>query len=514
MTDHPFATQIRAAQSALATNKLQRCYQILHEILRADQRHPQANRLLASCYLAAGNPEAAIDHFRISLEQQPADAQTLLELITAYRLHGSSSMALQTTDDLLRDWPELAMAHVHRGNILADTQHREAAAASFRRAIQLDPECAEAWLSLVLLGADEAATISTEQQHELACRTQAFNPSLDAASKRQQSLLHFCLARLLDSQHSYDHAFRHFCLANQYRKSLLQSSDRFNPVSERDRLRKMHVVAKQNPKHSFGTPNQSNSIRPVFIVGMLRTGTTLLETLLSRHPQIAAGGEMMHIKLLIRDKLPRATGHSYPELLDHLNPVLARMAAKHYLEQAKATAMRMDPDIDMQEVRFIIDKMPSNYQDLGLISALFPDAIIVHTTREPMDTLWSCFRENLSATYSNDMQDLLDYYALYKEYMRLWEQTGIPMHHLSYEQLVSMPEKCLQQLLNCLGLPHTHLTATQHRATLTNTASAQQVRQPINTQAIGKWKLYEQHLRPWQQKLAAIEGASGAQEFS
>jgi len=496
----------------IAHNKgdFKRAVGLLADLVRSEQDHPEANYLLGSCYLASGYPAEAIQHFKIANQAAPPHAPWLMDMITALRLHGASDEALETGRQLLQMVPSQALAHVCYANLLADTGRSDEAADTFRTAIRLDRHCAEAWLGLAQLGDDHAAGISTEELQQLSSQTLPFDPGLDPVQMRRQSMLSSCVARLRHLRQEYAAAFTHFTTANRYRKQLQRRHNSFSIDLERQQFERMCAACQTDFPVAPQQRRSDGQFTPIFIVGMLRTGTTLLETLLCRHSQIAGGGEMMHMKHIAKDKLPRATGVSYPQLLNQLTPELSRMAAQHYIELASATALRMNPDLDVKATRYIVDKMPSNHQDLALIRKLFPDAIVIHTSRDPMDTLWSCYREELSASYSNDLDDLLDYYLLYRDYMSLWQQCDLDIHHLTYEDLVTDPDSSVHRLLHRCGLTTEDIVSNQSRASLTNTASAQQVRKPIHNKAIGQWRLYAEQLQSLQARLKTLSDADQA----
>ena len=505
---------IQDAASALASGDYEHALRILQQARKTNPANAEISYLSARAYMALGYPEAAVQHFETGLAARKPQAVEWLDLIIALRLQGSSEQAIFMAQQLLDHHPHMAMAHVQLGNLRADTGNREAAAESFRAAIRLNKDCVEAWLSLILLGTDYALTISSDELNLLNQQVVEFDTQLDEHEKRRQSLLHFCVARLMHSKENFAAAFMHFENANRYRKLLTNTKHAFDIHRERDILNRMRSVCQQTSISKPPAIRQHHSVTPIFIVGMLRTGTTLLETLLGRHSRIVAGGEMMHLKRIAQDKLPQASGTSYPECLQRLNPSLCRLAANHYRQQALATAARMNPAVDVSKACYVVDKLPSNFQDLALIRHLFPEAIIIHTSRHPMDTIWSCFRENLSASYCNDLDDLVEYYLLYLDYMKLWQQLGIDIHHLAYEELVSNPETSLRNLLRACAINYEPLTANAQRATLTNTASAQQVRSPIHGKAIGQWRRYGKQLKAIQDKLNAVTGTDQANVYS
>lgn len=225
---------------------------------------------------------------------------------------------------------------------------------------------------------------------------------------------------------------------------------------------------------------------PVFVVGMPRSGTSLLEQMLDRHPQIAGAGELEAIRL-IAQQLSSPVYYSRR---------LAEITAKQLTELAQAhltTLQKFAPGAAV-----VIDKMPDNLQHLGLIYQLFPKARVLHITRDPVDTCFSCFRQRFGAglSYTQRLSWLGSYYRSCARLMHHW-QSVLPLmiHSVRYEQLVTEPEQSMRSVLAALGLEWDARVLSPHRSDrLVTTASRLQVQEPLHTRAVGRAAPYHAHL--------------------
>ena len=225
-------------------------------------------------------------------------------------------------------------------------------------------------------------------------------------------------------------------------------------------------------------PSQgSNSSQPVFIVGMFRSGTTLMEQILGAHNEIDTAGEVDAMLRLVH-------AHPYPSCIE--NP--PENASGNYLAALRRDAPR------------VTDKMPSNYLHVGLIHTLFPHATILHMTRDARDTCVSCFANAFAASqaYTANLDELAEVYGLYTELMAHWSNV-LPnrMHAVAYEDLVTNPESTIRGVLDAIGVAWEPACLDFHTVRrIPITPSADQVRRPLYTSSIGRWKRFKSHLGP------------------
>jgi hypothetical protein len=247
-----------------------------------------------------------------------------------------------------------------------------------------------------------------------------------------------------------------------------------------------------------------DSERPVFVVGMLRTGTTLVEQILASHPAVHGAGEVPHLGAMVNNMSERLGGsEKYPECIKSLSAAAVRVLAGEY-EQALDQSIR---GRQTAEVLRVVDKMPSNYLNLGLIATLFPKARIIHCRRDPVDTCLSCYFQNFQEpiAYTLDLRHLGQYYREYERLMAHWRAVlPVGVFDLAYEELTADLEGVSRCLLDFCGLPWDDrcLRFNESRR-IVRTSSALQVRQPVYRSSVGKWKRYEAQLGPL---IAALKG--------
>jgi tetratricopeptide (TPR) repeat protein len=325
---------------------------------------------------------------------------------------------------------------------------------------------------------------------------EAIQRLLQAGIPHGEIALNFIAAQLLEAAEKYDEAFSLAAKANaSYRGSPYnpQGQSRFTDqiidYFTRQRLRAM-------PKTTI------RSDKPVFIVGMPRSGTSLVEQILASHPAVHGAGELDYIHRTLVGMLDFLDSKidDYPACLDNLTTEHVDGLTDFYLEPFIASA----PDAAR-----ITDKMPLNFLHLGIISVLFPEARIIHCIRDPMDTCVSCYMThfNQGNAYRYDLTHLGGFYRLYERLMTHWKSViDLPVLDICYEQVIANPEAQSRKMVEFLSLPWDDRCLSFHKTKRACvTASALQVRRPIYGTSIGRWRHYEKHLGPLK---AALFGGS------
>lgn len=490
--------QLSAAAELENQGQLQQAAAGYQKVLAAEPDNVSALRAFGALSLTAGHPEMAATLLEkaVRLGAGSSHAETVstwLELARARRQLGQADAAREAVDQALQHEDTGPDVWLESGHLHSDAGDAVSAIRDYHRALKLDSRCVEALYSLSFLHQTGDYTFSADERRSL----QSLLEQLQALPLRRVALLHFTQARILHKAGDYPAAFAAFQQANRAQHDAQQDWERYRLCDRQELLRRSREVFTGIKLH---TPpgNTPQPPMPVFIVGMPRCGSTLLESYLIRHTQIAGAGESAAVKNVARQQLPRATGQPYPDHMPAIPDELARMGARHVIGQLQQRL----PTPPAKDVRLIIDKMPTNFEYLGLIARLFPGAPVIHLRRDPMDTLWSCFQQNLAARYSNDFGDLEGQYRCYRGFMDLWRGTGLPMLELDYETLVSNFESVLPRVIDYLGLEWDErcLDSRQTGSAIT-TASRMQVRKPVHTGAIGAWQRYAQQLQPLRQRL-------------
>jgi hypothetical protein len=318
-------------------------------------------------------------------------------------------------------------------------------------------------------------------------------------SPDDQLRLEQVLAWTFDRAGDYEQSFTHCRHAREVRKKLdRQRGIVFDRAEHRrliDRISHVFSTGWFERVRSFGNESEL----PIFIVGMMRSGTTLAEQILASHPAVHGAGELHDMERLVTS-MPGmlATTDEYPECAARIDaPTMAALA-----EDCLRTLRRLGGD-----ALRVVDKMPFNYLRVGLIAALFPRARIIHCRRDPLDTCLSCYFQDFSGihAFTLDLADLGCYYREYERLMAHW-QAVLParVFNLAYEDLTADLEGMSRRLLDFCGLPWDDrcLRFNESRR-IVRTSSALQVRQPVYRSSVGKWKRYEAQLGPL---IAALKG--------
>lgn len=306
-----------------------------------------------------------------------------------------------------------------------------------------------------------------------------------------KAFLYFALGKIHDDCKHYLEAFKYYQEGNQIRRERTQfdraAHRRF--VEESIQVFTSEFFAK---KGGIG----SLTDKPVFVVGMPRSGTTLVEQIVASHPNVHGAGEQPYLHK-IKQKISLLIGGAYPKQIQEIDHKMALELATYY----ENSVFNVAP----ASVKYVIDKAPYNFLHLGLISLLFPNARVIHCCRDPLDTCISnyfqCFKQGNSHSY--DLEDLGFYYIQYKKIMTHWQKVlPIKILEVHYEDIVTNEQIKIRELLDFLGLTWDTACLEFYKANRSvKTASLFQTRQPIHNKSIQRWKKYEQFIGPLQEIL-------------
>lgn len=388
--------------------------------------------------------------------------------------------------ELLRQFPEHPFAHLYNGHLQKAIGETAAAVGSYRRAIELDTECGEALYNLVELPEYEASGTIRAQAMELASRY-----DLPPAERINAA---FAAARILDRERQFRQAFEYLTRANEWARSESeQSGRRYDRDATESRV--AQTIARY-PRMTFraAISNLPVELVPIFVVGLPRSGTTLMEQILSCHTRVEAGGELTAARRSESEfrRARAAAGRDGP--VDPTNKVdagLLESARERYVEALFECGLSGP---------VIVDKLPANFEIAGFLRAMFPDAPILHSVRDLRATGFSLYNANFGAheSWYCDLEDLAHYLRLYRRLMSHWHDVmAPPLTRIFYEQLVSEPEKQIPALLQSAGLPFEPSCLEFYRSARPMlTASHAQVRRPAYTSAIDHWRNYSDWLGP------------------
>jgi Flp pilus assembly protein TadD len=500
--------QLLRAGRALVDNDLPTAESILRPLLRRRPTDVAAIRMMAELAARVGRPADAENLLRRALELAPgwdaarANLATLLyrqnrwtealdELARIEAPEDDSRRSLKAAvlgrvgayeeaiglyRAVLQRHPRQPKVWMSLGHMLKTLGQTDEAISCYRRALEIAPALGEAWWSLANL---KTARFSDE---DLAAMRAAL--AQQELGEQDRFHLHFALGKALEDRHDDAAAFSHYSDGNRIRAEQL----RYDP--ERVSEGVDAAIGLFTPDFFAARSGQGCDARdPIFVLGMPRAGSTLVEQILASHSEVEGTMELPDIITLVK-RLGRRG--DYPELLAGLSPDELRSLGEDYLDGTRIHRTLGRP--------FFIDKMPNNWAHVGFIRLTLPNARIVDARRHPLACCFSNFKQHYARgqAFSYDLSHLGRYYADYVRLMAHFDavQPGA-VHRVIHERLVADPEPEIRRLLDYLGLPFDSACLRSHETKRpVMTASSEQVRRPITSEGVDQWRRFEQWLDP------------------
>jgi tetratricopeptide (TPR) repeat protein len=434
---------------------------------------------LGEVYMERDEPGEAIAHFEQALALSEEERPGLhLSLGLALQDEGRLDEARAHYETALEIQPDTAAAHLNLGGLAEEQGHMGEAEAAFRTALRIQPSFpnSHAQLAILLRG-------KLPDEDLAALEGRLADPDLPRGARGR---LLFGLAHVLDHRGEYARASECLREANAISKELAKGNRGYVPA-EHERFIGRLLEAFDAEFFARHAGAGHDSCQPVFIFGLPRSGTTLVEQVLSSHSRIHGAGELRLAGQTFA-AIPGAVDRPGPpiECAPHLDgPALRRLGEQH-LERLRALAGdRADR---------VADKMPDNYMHLGLLAALFPRATFIHCRRDLRDIAVSCWMTDFrSIRWANDPEHIATRFQQYRRVMDHWESVlPAPIHHVDYEETVQDLESVARHLIAACGLDWEPACLEFHRNERPiRTASVTQVRQPIYKRSVARWKNYE-----------------------
>lgn len=448
-----------------------------------------AHNNLGLALLALEQLEEAVTSFKNVLSIDKNNPDAFLNLGIAYLEMNDGEGALAYFDRALSIDPGFFDAHDNRGVALGSLGRLEEAAEAHRKAISLQPQNAKPYINLSIL-----YKVSGDDRDISAMERLANDPII--AEDERMGLL-FALARAYDHIGGPDKAFAYLKEANN-RKRRTFDFDIAEQIALHDKIKR---VFSGKFISSLADKGDKSEI-PVFVVGLPRSGSTLIEQILASHPDIHGAGEHKGIVHIIDDLSHRSARElPFPQCVEAVPDGSWQDLGASYVAGVTAGAPK---------ARRVIDKFLGNYQNLGLINLLLPNARIIHSHRDPISTCFSCYQTDFRypVPYACDLVELGEFYRLYEDLMDHWRQvSALPILDLDYEKLVFDQKGETERLLAFCALDWDDACLNFHKTERTvRTASLSQVRQPIYTSAVKRWENYREHLNPLLDALGVSAG--------
>jgi tetratricopeptide (TPR) repeat protein len=384
------------------------------------------------------------------------------------------------------------------GHSLKAQGHQQQAIEAYRAALETRPNFGDAYWSLANLKTYRfsPAEIARMQAALAASATAAASAGVSDTARADRLHLHFALGSALESAGRYEQSWSHYERGN----ALKQAESRYRPeFAELDTQRQIAVCTSQffAERRGLGAPDPD----PIFIVGVPRSGSTLVEQILASHSCVEGTQELNVIPRIVQELQGQSDpcAPRYPGALLDLFPKSFLELGQRYL--AETGVFRKSAPARP----FFIDKLPNNFRHIGLIHLMLPNAKIIDVRRSPMACCFSNFKQLFAAghEFSYDMEFIARYYRTYIELMRHWDEV-LPgrVHRIHHEDLVEDLSGNVRRLLDFCGLPYEPACIAFHNTERSiGTASSEQVRRPINRDGLDQWQHYETWLRPLQDTL-------------
>lgn len=464
----------------------------------------EAERLLNECLkLAPGYSHARFDLAEmLHTQQKAAPMLPLLERLlvlepgnldyrtlqsAAYSLLGHSGQAVRILADVVVEFPDHPVAWMYYGHALRSAGRIDEAITAYRRAAGLSPGFGEAWFSLANL-----KTFRFTAEELEAMRAQLARADLGAEDRWN---LEFSLGNALESAGDFAASFAHYARGNALRRAAIQyDPERTTALIERSRalFTREFFAARAGAGHP--------SSEPIFIVGLPRAGSTLLEQILASHSQVEGTRELPDVSAFARELGVWDSPPTYPESVARLSRAQLAALGERYLRQTR-------PHRLLGRAHFI-DKMGNNFLDVGLIHLILPNARIIDARRAPLACCFSNFKQHFvsGVWFSYSLEDLGRYYRDYVALMAHFDSV-LPgrIHRVQYESLIADFPGEVRRLLDHCGLPFEEQCLRFHETRrVVQTASSEQVRRPLYSESVDEWRNFEPWLGPLKQALGEL----------
>ncbi len=377
--------------------------------------------------------------------------------------------------------PDLADAYNNMGNVLKELGQLAEAHDAYLQAIRLDPNIAGVYVNL----ADSKKFAPGDPHLE---RWRRWRQRPESLSKTDRMQLDFALSKAYSDLKDYRRSFERLLAGNAAKRATITYDETavFGLFDRIEAIFTRELIAK---KSGGGDP----SPMPIFVIGMPRSGTTLVEQIIASHPMVHGAGELKTFNdVLLTIRAADGTPLPYPDFVPALDAQALQQIGARYIAEVRKLAPTGER---------VTDKMPSNYYFAGLIHLALPNAKIIHSIRNPVDTCISCFSKLFTAeqNHTYDLAELGRYYKRYERLMAHWHRV-LPPHSIldvRYEDVVADLEGQARRIIAYCGLPWDERCLAFHETERpVRTASATQVRQPIYKSAVGRWRVYEGQLEP------------------
>ena len=480
------------------------------KVLQEDKNNIDALRFMGILAFKSGNHDIAEAMFTRALKLDPTYSLVWANLGQVFSVTGQLDKAQKSFKNILNMEPNNALIWAEYGTVLTKLAKYKEGRDAYLKALEFKPDSPRVHLSLghvfKTMGEIDNSidaykktiiknNLSGEAYWSLAnLKTYSFSENeikdmektLEGdMSDIERSQMYFALGKAYEAKKDFDNSFKNYYKGNEVKKSLIKySSDDTTQNTKR-------ILKFFNKENIVSLSKSSISDKdPIFVLGMPRSGSTLIDQIISSHSKVDGTQELPNI-IKIAAELNTIKQDSYPEVLKKLDDLQLTKFGKDYLSETK-WARGVAP--------FFIDKMPNNFIHIGLIKTILPNAKIIDTRRDPMDTCFSCFKQFFARgqLFTYCLEDLGNYYSDYIRAMNHWHSVyGKDIFTVHYDNVINETEETIRELLDYCDLSFEKECLEFYKSSRpVKTPSAEQVRQPIYKSGLNYWKNYEKHLTP------------------
>jgi tetratricopeptide (TPR) repeat protein len=454
--------------------------------IRINPNYAEAHANLGLALYALGELERAVRHYRQAIRVKPTYPEAHLDLGVALYRQGKLAEAIAAYRQAISIRPRFPKAYSNLGVALEEIGEIEEARTALERAIELAPSNPNTYRLLADIKHFSPSDRHLQAMEKLAER-------MTSLSLGDQIELHFALAKAYDDIAEQDKSFRHLVEGNTLNRRQL-TYDEVASLNVFYRVQETFTSDLMRDMVGFGDASDL----PIFIVGMPRSGTTLVEQIIASHPKVFGAGELGYVLKAVAALSGQDLQSIFiPDVGPSLSPEQVYQFGVRYIRAITALAPRAER---------ITDKMPLNFLYIGLLHLALPNARVVHVRRSALDTCFSCFSKLFDGDqrYSYDLAELGRFYRAYEALMEHWREVIPPdiMLEVQYESLISNFEDEARRIVEHCGLEWDDACLAFHNTERpVRTASAHQVRRPIYSSSIGRWHPYARQLEPLKQVL-------------
>jgi tetratricopeptide (TPR) repeat protein len=446
---------------------------------------PEAHINFANALGAADRPQDALAHYQKAIASDPFNPEPYTRASFAFYRLGKIQDAVTACEKALAMKPDHAGALAQLGTSLRALGRMDEATQYYEKAIAGMPSEVGIYHSLV-----NSKRMTVDDQHFIAVKKLA--DKIDTFDTENQISLHFALGKAFDDVNDHQRSFQHFLKGNALKRQEFVEYNEVESLARFERISSTFSSEMLQERKNFGDPSNV----PIFIVGMPRSGSTLVEQVLASHPSIFGAGELREFGNLA-NKIVGSDGSAFPEAAAFMSSEQVRTLGAQYVNSIQSLA---------PGAQKITDKMPSNFLNVGLIHLALPNARIIHTRRDLRDIAMSCFSTLFAVgqAHTYDLAELGRYLRAYEKIMEHWRKVlpkGI-MIEVEYEKMVGNLEAEARLIIEHCGLQWDDACLSFYKNSRpVLTASVAQVREPVYNRSVERWRRYENELQPLLQAL-------------